>query len=551
MRNHLILVLTFSLFILGITQIANAAADSYTTLLIQSDTMEGSQVFSDASSSSHTITPVGNVRHSTAQKVVGASSISFDGNSSHLKLAGHEAWQFDSQDFTIDFWYNPSRYHNTYEILMHFGPYASNLQLERVRSELRKGTFEIRIGTIVYTTDYVPDHIGIWAHLAIVRSGEKIYVFVNGKKRSIIMVNRVDVNPMDSIELAPNKAIIPSGEIVDLYIGRDPIGNYPFLGHLDEIRISKGIARWTADFTPPVPADTTIAIVPDSTSPVIGDSLCFDVNIADAAALYSAAFDLTYDPAVLQYVSAAEGNFLNSDGNATFFNAALLNGEPASGIVVVGVSRVADIGTVAGSGTIASACFSVVGGSGGNVTVGMENGHFEGTEPGSSIEIGEGDDPVVPVDIGMPQNLVVSDPATLDRLDLSWDAAPDASGYEIYRSVDSGGTFALLGQTDATTYQDADCILTGVPYYYKVKAIAAIGSSTGAFSNEASGTAAGLEGDINRDNRVDGKDLAILARAFGSDVGDAGYNCQANLDRTGPVDGDDLVILSGRFGDKL
>ncbi|MEH0019924.1 MAG: dockerin type I domain-containing protein [Desulfobacter sp.] len=296
---------------------------------------------------------------------------------------------------------------------------------------------------------------------------------------------------------------------------------------------------------------TTLTIVPDNTIPVIGDTLCFDVNIADSDGLYSSAFDLTYDPTALQYQGASEGNFLNSDSGATFFEASLLNNDPSAGIVVVGVSRVADIGEVAGSGTIATVCFSVIGGSGADTSVGIDNGHFEGAEPGTPVDVIEGEDPVVPVEIGVPVNLLVTDPGTLDRLDLSWDVLTDASGYEVYRATSSGGTFTLIGTTASNSYQDSDCILTNVAYYYKIKAISAAGNSTGAFSGEASGMAIGLAGDINKDNRVDGRDLTLLARAFNTVTGDADYNCQADLDRSERIDGDDLVILAASFGDQV
>ena len=295
----------------------------------------------------------------------------------------------------------------------------------------------------------------------------------------------------------------------------------------------------------------TLTLTPDNTAPVIGDTLCVGVDIADVQTLYSAAFDLSYDPAALEYQSSTEGSFLNADGGATFFEASLLNDDPAGGIVVVGVSRVSDIGEVSGSGRIANACFTVIGGSGSDVSIGLENGYFEGSEPGTGIEVVESGDPSVPVEIGIPAGLTIADPGTLDRLDLSWDAASDASGYEIYRADASGGSFELLGTSTGTSYQDTDCILLNVAYYYKVKAISASGSTTGDFSVEASGTAAGLAGDINKDNRVDGRDLTILARAFNTVQGDAGYTCQANLDRISAIDGDDLVILTAGFGDKL
>lgn len=293
-----------------------------------------------------------------------------------------------------------------------------------------------------------------------------------------------------------------------------------------------------------------ISLIPDNAAPVVGDSLCVNVDITDAAGLYSAAFDMTYDPAVLAYQSATEGNFLNADTGATFFEASLLNNDPASGIVVVGVSRVADIGAVSGSGTLATVCFNVTGGGGTNISVGIDNGYFEGTESGVSIDVTEDDDPVVPVEIGVPVNLVVTDPGTLDRLDISWDAVPGAATYEIYRADASGGAFELIGTSGTTTYQDADCILTHVSYFYTVKAVAASGSK-GDMSAEASGAAAGLAGDINKDNRVDGRDLTLLARAFNSVSGDVDFDCQADLERSGVIDGDDLVVISTGFGDQL
>lgn len=295
----------------------------------------------------------------------------------------------------------------------------------------------------------------------------------------------------------------------------------------------------------------TLTLEPDNTSPVIGDTLCIDINLSNAAGLYSSSFDLVFDPTALQYQSASEGSFFNADSGATFFQSALLNGEQSNGIVVMGVSRVGDIGLVSGSGTTATACFSVTGNSGGNTTVSIDNGFFEGVEPGIGIDIVEGDNPVIPVEIGVPQNLVVTDPGTRNRLDLSWDAAPDASGYQVYRADTLGGTFALTDSTSATSYQDSNCILAGVAYVYKVKAFSASGNSTGAFSPEASGAVAGLHGDINKDNRIDGRDLTILAKAFNTDPGDVNYNCQANLDRTDGIDGNDLITISSGFGDQL
>lgn len=147
-----------------------------------------------------------------------------------------------------------------------------------------------------------------------------------------------------------------------------------------------------------VPA--TISLIPDNTSPIVGDNICINVNATNISAMYSASFDLTYDPVKLQYTGATEGNFLNADTGATFFEVSLLNDNPANGVVVVGVSRVADIGTISGSGTLSTVCFSVIGGAGTNVSLGISSGYFEGETSGSAVNVVEEPDPVI--SIGLP-----------------------------------------------------------------------------------------------------------------------------------------------------
>jgi hypothetical protein len=59
---------------------------------------------------------------------------------------------------------------------------------------------------------------------------------------------------------------------------------------------------------------------------------------------------------------------------------------------------------------------------------------------------------------------------------------------------------------------------------------------------------AAARADLDGSGAVDGRDLAILARAFGSRSGDARYLPDADLDGDGAVDGADLAILGSQFG---
>lgn len=57
-----------------------------------------------------------------------------------------------------------------------------------------------------------------------------------------------------------------------------------------------------------------------------------------------------------------------------------------------------------------------------------------------------------------------------------------------------------------------------------------------------------LTGDIDRDGRVDGRDLIILARVFGSNSGQTRYLGVADFNRDGQIDGADLSALAANFG---
>ena len=63
-----------------------------------------------------------------------------------------------------------------------------------------------------------------------------------------------------------------------------------------------------------------------------------------------------------------------------------------------------------------------------------------------------------------------------------------------------------------------------------------------------------LEGDANNDNRVDLRDVSMLARAYGKSRGETGYDARADLDQNGTVGAGDVELLRAnlrRRGDLL
>jgi hypothetical protein len=76
-----------------------------------------------------------------------------------------------------------------------------------------------------------------WTHIAYVSTG---YVFLNGVALSVTKGGTMGaiVNTTDLLNIGRH--------------GWDATGYQYLNGYLDEIRISKGIARWKANFTPPL-----------------------------------------------------------------------------------------------------------------------------------------------------------------------------------------------------------------------------------------------------------------------------------------------------------
>jgi hypothetical protein len=57
-----------------------------------------------------------------------------------------------------------------------------------------------------------------------------------------------------------------------------------------------------------------------------------------------------------------------------------------------------------------------------------------------------------------------------------------------------------------------------------------------------------LPGDINRDSKVDIKDVAIAAMAFGSYPGDPRWNPMADENEDGKIDVKDIATIAKNFG---
>lgn len=228
------------------------------SLLLHCDGANGSTTFTDTSPTPKTVTVAGNAQVSTAQSRFGGASALFDGTGDYLTVPNSSAFEFGASDLTIEFWMNTTTT-TAYACLLSkdtslFSPGAWAILINGTGSgaiQLWNASYNQAVVMLSAPSAAVND--GVWHHIAITRSGSSWGLYKDGAL-------------ITSITWAGTMAALA----VDFAVGRD--SGFPardFVGHIDEIRITKGVARYTSSFTPPSVALPDVAI---KVSGVVRDS---------------------------------------------------------------------------------------------------------------------------------------------------------------------------------------------------------------------------------------------------------------------------------------
>ena len=210
------------------------------SLLINADGLaDGSTSVVDASNNSLSIAAQGDAQVDTTIFKYGTGSMQFDGSGDRFQIANNSLLDLGTGQFTVEFWVRSNVSWTSYSVeYAHLVGKGSGTTTGSWALSAFNGNIWFRIpgGSAVQGSTTLSANT--WHHLAATRDASNVVrVFVDGV---------LDGSGTNST----NGTSSESFNIGDRRIG-DPSANYPFNGYIDDVRITKGVARYTANFTPP------------------------------------------------------------------------------------------------------------------------------------------------------------------------------------------------------------------------------------------------------------------------------------------------------------
>lgn len=222
-----------------------AGNDTYTKVLLHFEGTDGGTTITDSNlgGSSHTWTAAGNANTDNAQVKFGTTSLALDGTGDYVTTPDHADFTLGSGDFTVDLWFRCTAAGGTAKRVAgqcDGSATDASTSFRISRSAANVITFTAVVGSTAFavtgTTQFTDALNTGWHHLACVRTSNTIRMFIDGVQEGGDVSISGTVN--DSSDVLGVGAI-------------GAVTTNPWIGWLDEFRLSVGIARWTTTFTPP------------------------------------------------------------------------------------------------------------------------------------------------------------------------------------------------------------------------------------------------------------------------------------------------------------
>ena len=237
--------------------VAGGGQDSNTKLLLNFDRTGGTDIedSSNTGGNGHKVTVNNNAVIKASPFGDGKSAIFFDGSNDYLEIADSSDFDFgassgNTNDFTIELWFYAVSLSGD-RVFISRNDHDGTDSEWYVRNDDNAYNYYRGKDTEITTVNSVFE-TNKWQHLALVRNGTNVSVYVDGKRIS-------SVTDADSWEEGTGDGTHGHKIIIGAR-NTGSAGSYAqkFSGYMDEIRIVKGTAVYTSDFTVPTSRLTAI-----------------------------------------------------------------------------------------------------------------------------------------------------------------------------------------------------------------------------------------------------------------------------------------------------
>ena len=211
---------------------------AFVRLLLHCDGANGGVSTADSSRSPKAVVFDGDTSISTTQSRFGGSSLAFTGSNNAVRIGSQGDFNFGTEDFTIEAWVYPQ---------------TGGSGLRTVYSKSATGTGPVLIAH--NGTNYVyyvsstgtswdiasaaiigPRTLNQWDHIAVVRNGSAFTSYLNG---------------VAGATATSSASLTANAEVVRIGSNFAGAAVEPWTGYIDEIRVTRGVARYVTNFSPP------------------------------------------------------------------------------------------------------------------------------------------------------------------------------------------------------------------------------------------------------------------------------------------------------------
>ena len=209
---------------------------SSVSLLLHGDGANGSTTFTNNSPSPKTVASnTGNII-STAQSQFGGASIF--ANSTYMTYSANTAFELSNGDFTIECWYRGTG-GNTFSAIVSKGSTGTVTGSYALHFRSGSNLLGFYLGNadnnVITSTTNIKTS-GVWNHVAVSRVGNSTKLFINGTQEGITYTTPYTIATGGAFNVGALFFSL-SGETI--------------IGYIDDLRLTKGVGRYTANFTPP------------------------------------------------------------------------------------------------------------------------------------------------------------------------------------------------------------------------------------------------------------------------------------------------------------